>query len=178
ESLSRAWWPPGGGGGAMGSRLTFAASSCSSCGTGAPTAGASRASRAAAGRTVRTAAGRYLVRCCLVAPGEDATDAAPATLAVTLERQGSAVRESLARAVAALGARYGLTEREADVTQLLSAGRSTADIAQALGISPFTARRHTERVIDKLGVRSRADVPRLVFDRRSGEWRVEALLEG
>lgn len=56
----------------------------------------------------------------------------------------------------------GLTPKEAEVAQLLAEGRSNAGIAVALCISPHTARHHTERVMAKLGVRSRAEVgPRL-----------------
>lgn len=53
----------------------------------------------------------------------------------------------------------GLTPRELEVARLLMAGRSNAAIAESLGISPFTARHHTERILGKLGVRSRAEVP-------------------
>jgi DNA-binding CsgD family transcriptional regulator len=59
---------------------------------------------------------------------------------------------------ALLAARFGLTKRETDVTHLLMQGRSNADIAAALGVSEHTARHHTERVMVKLGVHSRAQV--------------------
>lgn len=56
----------------------------------------------------------------------------------------------------------GLTPKEVDVARLLAEGRSNAGIAAALCISPHTARHHTERIMSKLGVRSRAEVgPRL-----------------
>ena len=55
--------------------------------------------------------------------------------------------------------RFGLTPAESRVALLLGQGRSNAAIAAALSISPFTARRHTERVLAKLSVRSRAEVP-------------------
>lgn len=54
--------------------------------------------------------------------------------------------------------RFNLTPREADVGTLLARGRSNSQIAAALEISPFTARRHTERVLIKLRARSRAEV--------------------
>lgn len=57
-----------------------------------------------------------------------------------------------------LRARYGLTGREAQVALLLAAGKRNEEIAGALCISPHTARRHTERVMLKLGVKSRAAV--------------------
>jgi hypothetical protein len=37
-------------------------------------------------------------------------------------------------------------------------GNTNAELARALGTSPHTAERHTERVLARLGVRSRHDV--------------------
>jgi DNA-binding CsgD family transcriptional regulator len=51
---------------------------------------------------------------------------------------------------------YGLTAREMQVALLLSQGRSNAAIASALRISSHTARHHTQRILAKLGVHSRA----------------------
>lgn len=53
---------------------------------------------------------------------------------------------------------FGLTCREADVARLLARGERNARIAALLDISPHTARRHTEAVMLKLGVHSRAAV--------------------
>ncbi len=52
----------------------------------------------------------------------------------------------------------GLTAREAEVARLLARRLSNAEVAAALGVSPHTARHHTERVMQKLGVSKRADV--------------------
>ncbi len=60
---------------------------------------------------------------------------------------------------------FSLTCREGDVVALLMGGRSNADIARMLGISQATARHHTEHVLDKLGIRSRAAVPFIVLAR-------------
>ena len=57
-----------------------------------------------------------------------------------------------------LCAHWGLTPRQAVVARLLAEGRSNAEIAERLGISPHTARHHTESVLLKLDVRSRAEV--------------------
>ncbi len=54
--------------------------------------------------------------------------------------------------------RFGLTRQEAAVALLLARGKSSAEIARELFISSHTARRHTERVLPKLGVHSRAEV--------------------
>ncbi|MGZ8377106.1 MAG: response regulator transcription factor [Gemmatirosa sp.] len=52
----------------------------------------------------------------------------------------------------------GLTRREAEVARLLAQRLSNAEIAAALSVSAHTARHHTERVMHKLGVASRAEV--------------------
>jgi len=57
---------------------------------------------------------------------------------------------------------WGLTERELEVARLIAAGEPTKGVAMVLGISPHTARRHTEHVFAKLGVRSRTQVVRMV----------------
>ena len=54
--------------------------------------------------------------------------------------------------------RYALTDREIEVARLLAEGRRNAEIARRLGISPFTARNHTERVLGKLRISNRAKV--------------------
>ena len=58
----------------------------------------------------------------------------------------------------ALRARFALTMAESRVALLLAGGRPNVEIAEALGVGESTARRHTERVLRKLGVRSRAAV--------------------
>jgi DNA-binding CsgD family transcriptional regulator len=52
---------------------------------------------------------------------------------------------------------FGLTAREAEVAKLLAQGRSNVAIAKALGISTHTARHHTQRILAKLRVHSRAE---------------------
>ncbi|HUP19001.1 MAG TPA: helix-turn-helix transcriptional regulator, partial [Gemmatimonadota bacterium] len=61
--------------------------------------------------------------------------------------------------------RYRLTPRETQVARLLAAGRSNAEVASDLAISPHTARRHTERVLAKLAVASRAQVADALLQR-------------
>jgi DNA-binding CsgD family transcriptional regulator len=58
--------------------------------------------------------------------------------------------------------RFGLTTRELEITRRLAQGQSTKEIASACGISLHTARRHTEKIFSKLGVRNRSQIgPRL-----------------
>jgi DNA-binding CsgD family transcriptional regulator/predicted ester cyclase len=52
----------------------------------------------------------------------------------------------------------GLTQRESQVALLLAERFTHKEIAQQLGIQPNTARRHSERVLQKLGLSSRHDV--------------------
>jgi len=57
---------------------------------------------------------------------------------------------------ATLQSTHGFTPREIQVAMLLAEGRSNVAIAAALRISPHTARHHTQRVLAKLSVHSRA----------------------
>jgi DNA-binding NarL/FixJ family response regulator len=53
-----------------------------------------------------------------------------------------------------------LTAREWDVLEQLGAGRSTAEIAELLGIAPVTVRTHVAAVLRKLHLRDREAVVR------------------
>lgn len=57
-----------------------------------------------------------------------------------------------------LASQFRLTHREIETAQLVVRGYSTREIAGALGISFNTARRHTEHVLLKLNVHSRAAI--------------------
>lgn len=72
---------------------------------------------------------------------------------VTVERIGLPLPET-----PALSDRFGLTPREAEVALHLARGHTDREIAAALTISHSTARRHAERALQKLAVRSRAAV--------------------
>lgn len=72
---------------------------------------------------------------------------------VTLEQSaGSAVAD------AARWVRAGLTTQQMRVAKLLAEGLSNEQLAAALSVSPHTARNHTQQVLRKLGIRSRAQV--------------------
>src|SRR4029453_18739583 len=66
-----------------------------------------------------------------------------------------------------LVAAYGLSDREQAVAALVFQGRSTRQIARALGISPspYTVQEHLTAVFDKVGVRSRGELVGQVFFR-------------
>ena len=52
----------------------------------------------------------------------------------------------------------GLTSRERDVVALLATGLTTKQVAQRLGVSPTTVRRHVSSAVHKLGARDRRAV--------------------
>lgn len=56
-----------------------------------------------------------------------------------------------------------LTRRERDVLELLAAGKSQNEIATALVIAPKTCAKHIERILEKLGVHSRAQAVALAY---------------
>lgn len=60
---------------------------------------------------------------------------------------------------------YGLTPREREITALAAQGRSTRQIASALGISPFTVQDHLKAVFGKTGVQSRAELVAALYVR-------------
>lgn len=101
-------------------------------------------------RELATAVGRYVVRSTRM-PAELLGE--PGGVLVILERVEARLphRDKLVRC-------FGLTRREAEVADALARRLTNAEVASALGISPHTAERHTERVLAKLGVRSRHDV--------------------
>jgi DNA-binding CsgD family transcriptional regulator len=58
---------------------------------------------------------------------------------------------------------YGLTQREQEVTQLILRGATTAQLAQQLGISPYTVNDHLKNVFDKAGARTRGELSATLF---------------
>ena len=68
-------------------------------------------------------------------------------------------------------AQCGLTPREQEVARLIAAGHSTKSLGAALSISCHTARRHTERVFAKLGVRGRVELTILLTRSTASEER-------
>lgn len=101
-------------------------------------------------RVVRTATRAYRLRATLVP--QAACGPGPA-VAVTVGPEGAVLPTA-----EAVVARFGLSPREAEVALLIAAGLANDVLAERLFISPHTARRHTERVLAKLGVGNRSAV--------------------
>jgi DNA-binding CsgD family transcriptional regulator len=66
---------------------------------------------------------------------------------------------------AAALATLGFTAREGEAARLLARRMTNAELAATLGVSAHTARHHTERVMQKLGVRSRREIVTALLSR-------------
>ena len=73
------------------------------------------------------------------------------------------VRALLRRAAGERPRASRLTAREQQVLQLLAEGHSQRDISETLVISPRTAGKHIERILEKLEVRSRAQAVAVAY---------------
>lgn len=103
---------------------------------------------------VRTARARYrlhgsLLREGVLAPG-------PLVLVTVEDRTRAPLSDQELRE------RYGLTRREIVVARLVAEGLSNPQIAKRLWISPYTARNHVERLLQKLEAGSRTRVAALL----------------
>ncbi len=58
-----------------------------------------------------------------------------------------------------------LTTREVEVLGMLAAGRTTPEIAERLHISTLTARNHTQNILDKLELHSKAEAVAFAFQK-------------
>ncbi|MFI6283195.1 response regulator [Streptomyces sp. NPDC051018] len=57
-----------------------------------------------------------------------------------------------------------LTERERQVLALVARGLNNTEIAEALGLSPLTAKTHVSRIMGKLGARDRAQLVIVAYE--------------
>ena len=65
-----------------------------------------------------------------------------------------------------------LTMREREILKLLAEGKKSKEIAEALFISPHTVRRHRENIMEKLNVRTLADLIKYAIE---GDYTAEDL---
>lgn len=110
----------------------------------------------AAGYVLKRTAAADLIRAIrAVARGEMYVD--PAMTAALLDRRPS--RDQAAGASAG-----GLSEREADTLRLVAKGYSNKEIAVQFGVSVKTVETHKARSMEKLGLRTRAEIVRFAID--------------
>ncbi|MFE2424110.1 response regulator [Streptomyces hokutonensis] len=64
----------------------------------------------------------------------------------------------------AAGGPDGLSERERQVLTLVARGFNNTEIAEALGLSPLTAKTHVSRIMGKLGARDRAQLVIVAYE--------------
>jgi DNA-binding CsgD family transcriptional regulator len=115
----------------------------------APAEALARQERSPPARLVRLCGGAYRLRGTL-AP-LDVCDGSACL--ITVERAEQGVPDT-----SVLQAHFGLTRKQSVVARLLAQGYSNGQIAKSLFLSPHTAHHHTEQVLLKLGVDSRAKV--------------------
>ncbi|WP_405659555.1 LuxR C-terminal-related transcriptional regulator [Streptomyces sp. RK9] len=103
---------------------------------------------------IRTVDGRWLTchASCLSGPAGQ-----PGPVAVVIEPAAAADRAVL------VAEAYGLTPRELQITQLVTRGLPTAEIAATLFISPHTVRDHLKAVFGKAEVSSRGELVARLF---------------
>lgn len=80
---------------------------------------------------------------------------------IPLDRSGAEVAVSvgeLGTALSAFRARYRLSNREAEVVELVLLGYRNRDIATTLGAAPATIKKHLTHVFDKVGVDTRSQL--------------------
>ncbi len=73
--------------------------------------------------------------------------------------------DSAPRDAEALARCFGLTPREAEVLQWVVLGKTNRDIADILAMSPRTADKHLQHVLNKLGVETRTAAAAVALDR-------------
>ncbi|MGW8884594.1 LuxR C-terminal-related transcriptional regulator [Streptomyces sp. NPDC055749] len=103
---------------------------------------------------IRTVDGRWLTchASCLSGPA-----GRPGPVALVIEPSAAADRAVL------IAEAYGLTPRELEITQLITRGLPTTEIAAALFISPHTVRDHVKAVFGKAEVSSRGELVARLF---------------
>ncbi|MBI2683181.1 MAG: response regulator transcription factor [Acidobacteriales bacterium] len=76
------------------------------------------------------------------------------------------VKAGAAKSKVTNGKRFGLTTREQEIVLLVTQGCSNKDIAQKLGISQDTVKRHMTHIFDKVGMSSRLELALFAVEHR------------
>ncbi|MET7704108.1 MULTISPECIES: response regulator transcription factor [unclassified Streptomyces] len=74
------------------------------------------------------------------------------------------LRSPAAAAVPATGGPECLSDRERQVLTLVARGLTNTETAEALGLSPLTAKTHVSRIMGKLGARDRAQLVIVAYE--------------
>jgi|SRR5262245_46733030 len=82
-----------------------------------------------------------------------------------MSRSGRVSVESEDLSYEAVRRHFRLTKREGEVLRLLMRGEPNSGVAHALHVSEHTAHHHTERILRKLRVHSRARLPAAIAAR-------------
>jgi len=90
---------------------------------------------------------------------------------VALARAGRSTANASNSASAAGRFPAGLSEREAEVLDLVVKGHSKKLIARTLDLSPATVKRHVSNVLGKAGVETRTEAATWWMERRPENWR-------
>lgn len=90
-----------------------------------------------------------------------ASEQAPETLAAKLLERGL---EQEAQRAQVQNTLKSLSPREQEVTWLTARGYTNRQIADSLVLSPETVKTHVRHILEKLGVRSKADLRLLLLD--------------
>ena len=75
---------------------------------------------------------------------------------------------ALPRMTAQVQAQSTLTARQQEIVQLAARGASNKEIAQVLGIAPYTVKNHLAQIFEKLGASNRAQAVAMAHQHRDG----------
>jgi len=135
----------------------------------------SRGSRDRAAALLRDAAatavalGAVPLQDAIIAVAQRARIPTDALKAVTTVPSTPEAAEDSAAAPRSPASILGLSAREWEVLELVAAGRSNAEIAETLFISPKTASVHVTHILDKLGVNNRVEAATIAVRVGAGE---------
>jgi DNA-binding CsgD family transcriptional regulator len=80
--------------------------------------------------------------------------------AFAYEASGSVARPASVEPDPARARRFGMTERELELSRLLASGAANKEMAAALGLSANTVRNHVHNIYEKTGARNRVELVR------------------
>jgi DNA-binding CsgD family transcriptional regulator len=97
--------------------------------------------------------------------GPDFRERDRAVLDLLLPHLAQFRRRAHRRRVATTNGAGELTPREREILELVAEGRTNAEVARVLWVSPVTVRKHLENTYDKLGVHTRTGAVAALYPR-------------